>query len=142
MTTVKSDRVQTITFHGGGDDLDHPIKSLRTDSKLAKTHPTCGINSYNFGRVLAQSVHYFWSYFKMTEKNNEHVTFALPIGAMGNIAAGMLSRKCGLLIEKFIGSVNVNDITHRVFSTGVFAIELGAYYGMNSFNVDYFDDEY
>ena len=69
----------------------------------------------------------------MTEANNEHVTFALPIGAMGNIAAGMLSRKCGLPIEKFIGSVNVNDITHRVFSTGVFAIELGAYYGLNEY---------
>jgi len=123
MTTIKSDRVQTVTFHGGGDDMDQPIKTLRSDKELAKTHPTCGINSYNFGRVLAQSVHYFWTYFKMTESNKEHVTFALPIGAMGNIAAGMLSRKCGLPIEKFIGSVNVNDITHRVFSTGVFAIE-------------------
>ena len=44
MTTIKSDRVQTVTFHGGGDDLDQPIKTLRGDKELAKTHPTCGIN--------------------------------------------------------------------------------------------------
>lgn len=84
--------------------------------------PTCGINSYNFGRVLAQTVHYFWSYFKMTEKK-EKVTFALPIGAMGNIAAGHLAKICGLPIARFVGSVNINDITHRVFSKGEFHIE-------------------
>ena len=83
MTTVKSDRVKTITFHGGGDDLDHPIKTLRADEKLAETHPTCGINSYNFGRVLAQSVHYFWTYFKITESNDE-----------GRACRNALSAKC------------------------------------------------
>lgn len=33
---------------------------------------------------------------------------------MGNIAAGLLAKKCGLKIANFVGSVNVNDITHRV----------------------------
>lgn len=58
----------------------------------------------------------------MTE-TNEAVTFALPIGAMGNIAAGHLARICGLQIARFVGSVNINDITHRVFSKGEFHIE-------------------
>ena len=58
----------------------------------------------------------------MTEKN-EKVTFALPIGAMGNIAAGHLAKICGLPIARFVGSVNINDITHRVFSKGEFHIE-------------------
>ena len=54
---------------------------------------------------------------------NEKVTFALPIGAMGNIAAGHLAKICGLPIARFVGSVNINDITHRVFSKGEFHIE-------------------
>ena len=58
----------------------------------------------------------------MTEKD-EKVTFALPIGAMGNIAAGHLAKICGLPIARFVGSVNINDITHRVFSKGEFHIE-------------------
>ena len=58
----------------------------------------------------------------MTE-TNEKVTFALPIGAMGNIAAGHLAKICGLPIARFVGSVNINDITHRVFSKGEFHIE-------------------
>ena len=58
----------------------------------------------------------------MTE-TNEKVTFALPIGAMGNIAAGHLAKICGLPIARFVGSVNINDITHRVFSKGEFHIQ-------------------
>ena len=57
-----------MTFHGGGDDLDEPIKNIATDSEFQKNHPTCGINSYNFGRVLAQTVHYFWAYLQVTFK--------------------------------------------------------------------------
>ena len=48
--------------------------------------------------------------------DHEWITFALPIGAMGNIAAGTLAKLCGLKIKNFVGSVNINDITHRVFS--------------------------
>ena len=57
--------IQTVTFHGGGDDLDVPIKNISQDFAFQKEFPTCGINSYNFGRVLAQSVHYFWAYFQV-----------------------------------------------------------------------------
>ena len=42
---------------------------------------------------------------------------------MGNIAAGHLAKICGLPIARFVGSVNINDITHRVFSKGEFHIE-------------------
>ena len=123
MTTVTSKRVKTVVFHGGGDDLDQPLKDIRKDEAMQATHPTCGINSYNFGRVLAQTVHYFWSYFQITDSNEEYITFGLPIGAMGNIAAGYLARLLGLRIEKFVGSVNINDITHRAFDKGQFHIE-------------------
>ena len=34
MTTVQSDKVKTVTFHGGGDDLDKPIKDVRNDSQF------------------------------------------------------------------------------------------------------------
>ena len=34
MTTVQSDKVKTVTFHGGGDDLDKPIKDIRNDSQF------------------------------------------------------------------------------------------------------------
>ena len=34
MTTVQSDKVKTVTFHGGGDDLDKPIKDVRNDTQF------------------------------------------------------------------------------------------------------------
>jgi len=37
---------------------------------------------------------------------------------MGNIAAGTLSRLCGLPISRFVGGVNINDIVHRGVANG------------------------
>ena len=34
MTTVQSNKVKTVTFHGGGDDLDKPIKDVRNDTQF------------------------------------------------------------------------------------------------------------
>jgi hypothetical protein len=52
MTTIGKKNHKTIVFHGGGDDLDGPIKQVTRDTEFQSKFPTCGINSYNFGRVL------------------------------------------------------------------------------------------
>jgi threonine synthase len=44
----------------------------------------------------------------------------LPTGAMGNIAAGFMTKLMGLPIATLVAAVNVNDITHRAFTTGAF----------------------
>lgn len=43
---------------------------------------------------------------------------------MGNIAAGNLSRMCGLPISRFVGGVNINDIVHRGIAHGKYYREL------------------
>ncbi len=101
MTTVSSDRVEIVSFEGGGDDMDRPIKNImmqkdNTDVGDEKVL-VCGVNSYNIGRPLMQMVHFVWTYLRVVEhieqKTNQkidHNTFRLdiviPTGAMGNIA--------------------------------------------------------
>ena len=116
MTTVQSNRVKIVSFEGGGDDLDRPIKRImtstttktRTKTKLATTDHgrdddsnntiICGVNSYNIGRPLMQMVHFIWTYLRVKEQHivNENETkqkednfrldIVIPTGAMGNIA--------------------------------------------------------
>lgn len=114
------DRVRAIRFEGGGDDMDLPIKSLVTDQDFKRRHGLTSVNSINLGRVLAQTAHYVWSFLRATEANHEEVTFVVPTGAMGNLAAGSLARAMGVPIHSFVAATNDNDITHRVIATGLF----------------------
>ena len=114
MTTVASDRVEVVSFEGGGDDMDRPIKAIMTTQQREQTKDensktsndenilVCGVNSYNIGRPLMQMVHFVWTYLRVVEQIEEktntkidHEKFRLdvviPTGAMGNIA-GCVSR--------------------------------------------------
>eukprot|EP00960_Hanusia_phi_P078287 768802-Hanusia_phi.AAC.1 len=92
MTTEDAGNVFVYSFEGGGDDMDAPIKTLSTDALFQEQHGLAAVNSINIGRVIMQSVHYFWSYFRAVEKAKlplgSAVDFALPCGALGNAAAG------------------------------------------------------
>lgn len=52
LTTVDSKYVKVVSFEGGGDDMDLPIKQtlLANGEKTDRTF--CGINSYNIGMWL------------------------------------------------------------------------------------------
>ena len=39
---------------------------------------------------------------------------------MGNIAGGYMAKKMGIPIGMLCAAVNINDITHRTFQTGLF----------------------
>ena len=61
LTTVDSKYVQIVSFEGGGDDMDWPIKQTLLSNKKDGTENKrsfCGVNSYNIGRPLVQMVHF------------------------------------------------------------------------------------
>eukprot|EP00929_Paragymnodinium_shiwhaense_P015452 TRINITY_DN123547_c0_g1_i1.p1 TRINITY_DN123547_c0_g1~~TRINITY_DN123547_c0_g1_i1.p1 ORF type:complete len:504 (+),score=132.67 TRINITY_DN123547_c0_g1_i1:149-1660(+) len=124
MTTMTGPRARVAAFKGGGDDMDIPLKRLAGDAALLKKIGLCGINSYNLGRPVAQLVHYFWTYFRVVDQQGlqigDRVDIVLPTGAMGNIAAGFMSKRMGLPLGKLVAGVNTNDITHRTFAAGTF----------------------
>tara|TARA_Y100000590_G_scaffold51559_1_gene54154 strand:- start:626 stop:1351 length:726 start_codon:yes stop_codon:yes gene_type:complete len=74
-----------------------------------------GVNSINWARIIAQTVYYFYSYFKL---DNKTVSFSVPTGNFGDVFAGYLAKKMGLPIDKLIVATNENDILHRAISKG------------------------
>lgn len=61
LTTVDSNYVKVVSFEGGGDDMDSPIKETLlgiSDGIPSCGRTFCGINSYNIGRPLLQMVHF------------------------------------------------------------------------------------
>ncbi len=116
MTTHEETNVFNIAVDGNFDDCQNLVKSMFNDEKFSKTINMSGVNSINWARIVAQSVYYFYAYFKVG--NGQPLSFSVPTGNFGDIYAGYLAKKLGLPIDKLIVATNKNDILHRAISLG------------------------
>ena len=116
MTIHEESNVFNIAIEGNFDDCQNLVKAMFNDEKFSKAINMSGVNSINWARIIAQSVYYFYAYFKVA--NNQPLSFSVPTGNFGDIYAGYLAKKLGLPIDKLIVATNKNDILHRAISGG------------------------
>jgi threonine synthase len=124
MTTLNANNVHPVGVENcadGGDDLDLVVAKLFADRELKDKLNLSSVNSINWCRVMVQSVHYFYGYYRAVERVGDEVNFSVPSGAFGNLFGGYLARSMGLPVKKFICANNANHALHTVFSSGVFA---------------------
>ncbi len=115
MTTVEEKNVFNIAIDGNFDDCQNIVKSMFADLEFSKSINMSGVNSINWVRIIAQTVYYFYCYFKLGKEN---ISFSVPTGNFGDVFAGYLAKKMGLPIGKLIVATNENDILHRAISKG------------------------
>ena len=115
MTTVDEKNVFNIAIDGNFDDCQNIVKQMFSDLDFSKSINMSGVNSINWARIIAQTVYYFYSYFKL---GKESISFSVPTGNFGDVFAGYLAKKMGLPIDKLIVATNENDILHRAISKG------------------------
>ncbi len=116
MTIHEESNVFNIAVEGNFDDCQNLVKAMFNDKKFSKAINMSGVNSINWARIIAQSVYYFYAYFKVG--NGQPLSFSVPTGNFGDIYAGYLAKKLGLPIDKLIVATNKNDILHRAISGG------------------------
>jgi threonine synthase len=116
MTIHEESNVFNIAVEGNFDDCQNLVKAMFNDEKFSKAINMSGVNSINWARIIAQSVYYFYAYFKVG--NGQPLSFSVPTGNFGDIYAGYLAKKLGLPIDKLIVATNKNDILHRAISNG------------------------
>ncbi|KAK7055046.1 Threonine synthase-like 2 [Halocaridina rubra] len=122
MTTVLADNVHVYKVEGTSDDLDEPIKQCFSDSGFVSAHNLISINSINWGRIMVQLAHYFFTYYQLCSKVGSPMQIIVPTGAAGNITAGCIAQKMGLPIT-LIAAVNTNDIVFRTILSGDFSVK-------------------
>jgi len=115
MTTVEEKNVFNIAIDGNFDDCQDIVKKMFSDLEFSKSINMSGVNSINWARIIAQTVYYFYTYFKL---GTENISFSVPTGNFGDVFAGYLAKKMGLPINKLIVATNENDILHRAISNG------------------------
>lgn len=121
MTTVLDDNVLNLSVEGNFDDCQRMIKELFADITFKSKHQLAAINSINFIRIMAQTVYYFYSYFRVTEVGDDKkVNFSVPTGNFGDIFAGYLAKRMGLPVNQLILATNENNILERFIQQGVY----------------------
>ena len=120
MTAVAeaASNVHLMGVEGGSDDLDVPLERLFCEPAFKAKHRLGSVNSVNVVRLLVQAVHYFYAYCRLAPAADRVVRFAVPCGAGGHLASGLLALQMGLP-AKLIAATNANDALHRLLSSGV-----------------------
>ncbi len=117
MTTLK-DNVRTVAIDGKFDDCQAIVKQAFADPAL-KHIPLSSANSINIGRLLPQSVYYFYAASRLA-KPGEPIVFSIPSGNFGDMMGGVVARQMGLPVKKLIVPVNDNDAFPKFLATGVY----------------------
>jgi len=115
MTTLR-DNVRTVAIDGKFDDCQAMVKQAFSDPALKHIHLSSA-NSINIGRLLPQSVYYFYAASRLAHAG-EPVVFSIPSGNFGDMMGAVVARQMGLPVRKIIASVNDNDAFPRFLGTG------------------------
>ena len=139
MTTLK-DNVRTVAIDGKFDDCQAMVKQAFADSAL-KHLPLSSANSINIGRLLPQSVYYFYAASRLAKWNGhparstvagkgthgqdaratmEPVVFSVPSGNFGDMMGCVLAKQMGLPVKKIVAPVNDNDAFPKFLASGVY----------------------
>jgi threonine synthase len=117
MTTLTGN-VRTVAIDGKFDDCQAMVKEAFADPAL-KQISLSSANSINIGRLLPQSVYYFYAASRLA-KSGEPMVFSVPSGNFGDMMGCVVARQMGLPVKKLIVPVNDNDAFPRFLASGVY----------------------
>ena len=118
--TTMGGNIQALEIKGNFDDCQTLVKQAITDSDLNKNLNLSSANSINIARLIPQSFYYFYAYAQIKKINKKPLAICVPSGNYGNLTAGLIAKKMGLPIKKFIAATNANDPFPIFLQTGHF----------------------
>jgi len=122
MTTVLDANVHNLAVDGNFDDCQAIVKGLFGNLGFRTAMHLSGVNSINWGRIVAQIVYYFTAAVSLGAPGRA-VSFVVPTGNFGDIFAGYAAKRMGLPIANLVIATNTNDILARTLETGTYEIE-------------------
>ncbi len=115
MTTLGGN-IYPVAVDGKFDDCQAMVKRAFADPDLEYKNLTSA-NSINIGRVIPQTVYYFYAHSRLCGKNDK-IVYAVPSGNFGNLTGGLIAKRMGVPVDKFVAAVNENDEISLFFDSG------------------------
>lgn len=120
LTTMgRRSNVKAIKIAGSFDDAQALVKQAFADKDLSAKHNLMSANSINVGRVIPQSFYYFWTALQAKAAYpNRPLVYSIPSGNLGNLTGGLIAKRMGAPIDRFVVGHNANDPLIDYLSTG------------------------
>jgi threonine synthase len=131
------DNVTALAMRGTFDDCQRLVKQAFADDDLRSHVWLTPANSINLGRLLPQVFYYFVLQADLKVRlyddgaggppeGSPHTPggtqtapiVAVPSGNFGNLTAGLIAKRIGLPVRKFVAATNVNDAVPEYLKTG------------------------
>lgn len=106
------DNITAVAVHGTFDDCQRLVKQAFADDDLRSHVWLTPANSINLGRLLPQVFYYF------VLASLDCPTVSVPSGNFGNLTAGLIAKRIGLPVQRFVAATNVNDVVPAYLRTG------------------------
>jgi threonine synthase len=119
---VPGSNVRGYAIDGSFDDCQRLVKEAFADKELRRRVPLTSANSINVGRLLPQMIYYFHAFAELKRKAGDvpRPIVCTPSGNFGNLTAGLMARRSGAPIGRFIAATNVNDVVPQYLRSGTF----------------------
>ncbi|MDD3716806.1 MAG: threonine synthase [Candidatus Marinimicrobia bacterium] len=113
--------IRALEVSGSFDDCQRLVKTAFSDAELREHLQLTSANSINIARLIPQSFYYFYAYARLrAEGVNSSPLISVPSGNLGNLTAGLIAKRMGLPVRRFIAACNRNDSLTRYLKNGRF----------------------
>jgi threonine synthase len=117
--TTLGNNIIALEVNGTFDDCQRLVKKVFLDNQLRKKLFLTSANSINIARLIPQMFYYFYAYAQVMDFKKP-VVISVPSGNFGNLTAGLMAKKMGLGINKFVAATNINDVVPEYLKTKIF----------------------
>ncbi|MBN1348571.1 threonine synthase [candidate division KSB1 bacterium] len=117
--TTHGGNITALEIDGSFDDCQRIAKQAFLDVELSRNLTLTSANSINIARLIPQSFYYFYGYARLKNKR-QPVVISVPSGNFGNLTGGLIAKKMGLPIARFISATNANRVVPEFLQTGRF----------------------
>jgi threonine synthase len=117
--TTAGGNVTALEVEGTFDDCQRMVKQAFLDPELQRRLVLTSANSINIARLIPQIFYYAYGVGRLQDRSVPLVV-SVPSGNFGNLTAGLIARRMGLPVTRFIAATNANDVVPQYLRTGRF----------------------
>jgi threonine synthase len=111
--------ITAAAVSGTFDDCQGLVKQAFADDQLRKRVWLTPANSINLGRLLPQVFYYFLLMGRVDDRAGPPIV-SVPSGNFGNLTAGLIAKRIGLPVRRFVAATNMNDVVPLYLQSGVY----------------------